>query len=64
MNSLKDLKYSLVVNYSLKNFSNLFKIPVIFGIIFNSLFDFKYNFYGLYVGLGGAIISSFYQVVS
>ena len=39
------------------------KVPVLLGIVFNSLYDLKYNFYGLNFGLFGAIVSSFYQVV-
>ena len=53
--------------YVIKNinyFIFYLKVPVIFGILLNSFFDLKYNFYGLNLGLIGALISSVYQVVS
>lgn len=33
------------------------------GAFFNSMYDFKLNFKGISMGVGAAVVTSFYQVV-
>jgi solute carrier family 35 protein E3 len=39
-------------------------VPILLGILVNSMYDLKFNTFGLVIGLVGAVITSFYQVVS
>lgn len=38
-------------------------LPVLLGVVFNSIYDLKFNFFGFILGLSASIVTSLYQVV-